>query len=249
MTNTQRHGRALVPLLFLLLSGCSYRVEKQKESPLSSAELSSSVSFETVYERVFRPNCITCHGNLGGVNLESRQSAREAIERIHQMTLVEKRMPPPPNPPLNEEERTILASWIKKEGDERPGNAPTPTPYPEPAPRPDPMPEPIPRPSPRPNPVLTPTFRSIQQQILAPKCITCHRAGGRASGIPFTSLNEILQSPYELVVPERPEESGIVLALKPGARKPMPPVGSGFPPVTSRELKAIEEWIRKGARD
>lgn len=277
-----------------MLAGCSYRVEKMKEAPTETppSDLVSSVSFADVYTTVFRPNCVACHGNSGGVSLETAASAREFLERIRRSTLVERRMPPAPHPPLSEEERGILAAWIAAGGPDEPLDSapapptpatpdpedsdpvqpprqPTPVPPPSPGPSPEPEPSPQPRPAPRPvphpgpNPIprpdpqprpaptpeLEPTFRSIQAKILAPKCISCHRVGGRVPGITFNSKEELLNSPYELVIPGNPAESGIVLVLRPGARKPMPPPDSGISPVSQRELGIIEEWIRQGAND
>ena len=347
----QFRNRAL--LLFSISifgGGCSYRVEKEK-APQSAPtpELVSSASFASVYSSVFQPKCVSCHGAAGGVNLESAASARSALEAIRRTALVERRMPPPPNPPLTNEEHNILAAWIEAGGPDEPNSTAPPSPSPDPispAPRPGPIPEPappppnpprlpdpgnrrvfysavkpifqakcvachgnsggvnlatyssaraalsrihrsaiverrmplppyppltarelallnawiqggglndpvpVPSPQPRPTPPRPePTFSSIQQKILAPKCIACHREGGRASNIPFGTKDEILRSPYDLVIPGAPSESGIVLVLQPNARKPMPPPDSGFPPVTQEELSVIEEWIRKGAEN
>jgi mono/diheme cytochrome c family protein len=97
-------------------------------------------------------------------------------------------------------------------------------------------------------PALLPTYNSIREQILAPRCIRCHSTGGRAEKIPLVTLSDLLNSPSDLVVPGSPEESSLVISITRTDRKRMPPPSSGtaLPP---EQIQAVETWIKNGAKD
>ena len=46
------------------------------------------------------------------------------------------------------------------------------------------------------------------------------------------------------MVPKDPDSSGIVISIRPGAKKPMPPSGGSL---TDDEIAIIVEWIANGA--
>lgn len=97
------------------------------------------------------------------------------------------------------------------------------------------------------NKLLRADFASIKANILDTKCVGCHARGSRnpdAARIPFESLEDLLNSPRDLVVPKDPDSSGLVISIRPGAKKPMPPNGG---PLGSDEIAIIEEWITNGA--
>ncbi len=96
---------------------------------------------------------------------------------------------------------------------------------------------------------LVPTYESIKKLIINKKCLSCHRPGGKADDIPFNSRADLLESPLEIVVPGKAEESMFVIVLKAGARKPMPPPESGRTPLTAEQIQVVEEWINNGAVD
>lgn len=99
------------------------------------------------------------------------------------------------------------------------------------------------------NKPLLPTFESIKAGVLEPKCVSCHRPGGRATNIPLLTKSDLLESRYDIVIPGNAEESGIVIVLQEGARKKMPPRESGIPGVTAEQLATIRLWIDNGAKD
>lgn len=99
----------------------------------------------------------------------------------------------------------------------------------------------------KPKPIpLAPNFESIKQNILSPKCIVCHRVGGKAEKIPLLTIDNIVNSPRRLIIRGYPDDSKLIWEIEDGK---MPPPESGIRPVTSIELSAIKEWIAKGASD
>ena len=224
-------------ILLLLITGCgkpSKLVFNVKENGLMiSEELKQSISYKEVYEKVFAPKCIGCHGQAAGVNLETYESAYSKLSAIKRSTVDRRSMPKAPVNPLTQKEVLLVAAWIEAGGPNDPLNGGNPGPTPDP--------------NPEPGPVLTATYESIKREVIDRKCIACHTPGGTASRVAFTSKDELLDSPYDIVLPGNAEESGFMIVLRPDARKPMPPKSSGFSPVTDEEKAIIQEWIMKGA--
>lgn len=223
----------ILKIIFLgcLISSCTYREEKGpdlKEQVIPSEKLIAEASFGKVYNEVFRPRCIACHGTSGNVNLESYGEAKRNLSKIKQSTLTERRMPKAPYPPLTEGQYMSLAAWIYAGGPEFPSNGELPPPPPPP---------------------LKPEFNSIKENIFELKCMRCHSASGEAKRIPLDDLEFLINSPKEIVIPGNAEESGLVLVLQPDAIKKMPPPESNIEPVNPDEVKIIEEWITNGAQD
>lgn len=222
--------------IFLLATlgvwACSY--QKNKLPEYSTGEIPSallnSVSYSMVSARVFQPYCISCHGNSGGVSLETYDSARGALSLIQQAVFLDKSMPKAPNPPLSPEDAQILTAWIRAGAPRAPRDGTPDTPLP-------------------PEPELEPTYASIRSMIIGQKCIRCHSLGGVAERVPLGTLDDLLNSPLDIVIPGNAEESDIVLVLEEGARKPMPPLDSGITPVSKKDSEIIKEWINNGATD
>lgn len=215
-----------------VLNGCNYHSEKKplgKSDITPSDELLKSVSFEEVKQKVFLPKCISCHGDSGGINLENYTLAQIHLDKINNATLIERRMPKAPFPPLTQEELLILSAWIKAGG---PKNPQIGTPKPE-----------------EPPSVLLPFFSSIKKNIFDSKCLICHTPGGQAARVPLSTRNDLVNSPLEIVIPGNPDESGLILVLSENARKRMPPPESGISPVKANELEIIKEWILNDAKD
>jgi mono/diheme cytochrome c family protein len=182
----------------------------------------NEVSYRAVKDRIFTPRCITCHGNSGGVNLETYASAKEHAGQIAIMALVTKAMPP--SGPLPKEEADLLTAWLKAgapEGVVAPGN-------------------------PIDNEPLKPTFVSIKKKIFEPRCVTCHRVGGPASGVSLSKLKDLLDSPRELVLPGNPDESGLLIAVSRQDSRRMPPPSAGAA-LSVGEIATLREWIQIGA--
>jgi uncharacterized membrane protein len=236
MSSWRRIAALCLPAFALLFqgSGCAYRVEK-KASPVAdtsaiqpTAQQLSQSSFQMVYGKVLQPHCVSCHGNSGGVNLETSSAARSALQKIKEQAIDSRKMPKSPETPLTLEELQMLSAWILTNGRELPADG---------------------SPPPPPPPPLEPTFASIKSHIFDLKCIRCHKADGKAEKHPFTSLEEILNSKDPVVVPGSVEQSTLNDVLQPDADKPMPPKSSGYSPLTPDEIKVIQDWIANGAKE
>lgn len=92
---------------------------------------------------------------------------------------------------------------------------------------------------------LKPTWAAVFDNIIIEKCLECHSPGGKGAKFPLTSLQEIIESPLELVIAGNPEDSGLYIAVTREDEKRMP---SNAPPLSREELRAIYDWIKNGAR-
>ncbi len=202
--------------------------------PSSQNYKQSELAFANVYGRVIRPNCVGCHGNGGGINLESYANVKANLSKIYQAAITERKMPKAPNAPLSANDLGLLNAWIQAGAPETaPGEEPGPTPIP-----------------------LGPTFASIKYNILDAKCVLCHSPGKPVARIPLVTQDDLLNSPLDLVLPGNPDESGIMLAIR-GANpeKLMPPPKdadgkpTGFTKLSDQEIDAIALWIANGAKD
>ena len=214
--------------VFILLSFVSCVFQEEK-GPLRyginpvTRELMQTVSFQQVQTEVFQNKCIACHGNSGGVNLESYSATVKHLKAIERTVFKFRSMPKSPYPALNQREMDVLKAWIEVGAPERPSGS-------------GPSPEPI-----------EATYESINKHVLVSKCISCHGPGGQVERIPLVTKNDLLNSPLDLVVPGEPDDSGLTIVLEPGARKFMPPIDSGITPVSEEERNAIRTWIQNGA--
>jgi len=142
--------------LALLISSCSYRVEKESEPAVKLN--ANALGFSEVQAAIFGPKCARCHGFV--TSYEGVVANLSAIAARTQSTDPGFMMPPPGRGSLTAEEKAALQSWIDRgapqvgEGSE---------PITEPAPRPDPPPA---------KPALS--FAFVQQQVFTPKCAKCH---------------------------------------------------------------------------
>ncbi len=219
-----------IALLIVSVSSCNYKIEKKSLNELISVseELRRSVSYSQVKSEVFQSKCIACHGNSGGINLESYSGAYQNLQAIKKSVFNARTMPKSPYSALSQRQSEVLLAWIEAGGPEKPLGGGEVEPEPEPKP-------------------IEPTYPSIRKHVLEMKCISCHTPGESAGRIPLVTKQDLLDSPLDLVVPGEPEESGLTIVLEPGARKFMPPRDSGISPVTEEEKNAIRIWIQNGA--
>jgi hypothetical protein len=94
---------------------------------------------------------------------------------------------------------------------------------------------------------LEPTFSSIRKKIFIPKCVSCHNPAGEGRNVPLETLEDLTDSPRELVLPGNVEESGLTIAITRGDDKRMPPPKTGGP-LSDEEIYVIEKWIQDGAK-
>jgi uncharacterized membrane protein len=223
-------SRCSILLLLVISYSCNYKIEKKMDVDVISvsSQLRQSVSYRMVRDEVFQSKCLSCHGNSGGVNLESFGSAYQNLDGIKKTALKNKTMPKAPISGLNRRQLEVLTAWIDAGGPEKPiGGG-------------DGNPEPLPT-------QIEANYPSIKEHILDMKCISCHTPGKPGGSIPLVTKEDLLNSPLDLVVPGDPSESGIMIVLEPGARKFMPPVDSGMSPLNEDEKNAIRVWIQNGA--
>ena len=86
------------------------------------------------------------------------------------------------------------------------------------------------------------SFKSVMQNIITPKCLSCHAGGnGRPD---FSTYAKFLAN--GTVKPFDPVGSLIMNAIGPTPTKRMPPTGNAL---SMLEQKAISDWIAGGALD
>lgn len=212
--------------VLLVLVGCNYKIEKKP--PITtirpSQQTLDSISFKILKEEVLNPKCIACHGNSGGVNLESFTSALNHLAAIEKSTLQTKTMPKSPMTSLNERQLELLTAWIEAGGPEfsRGQHGPDDSTESE-----------------------TINFGFVKKKILDSKCLSCHVRGGEANELPFETREDIIVSSKNLVVPSKPGQSLIYTITAPGARDMMPPYP--MTPLKEEERETIRKWILNGA--
>jgi len=103
--------------------------------------------------------------------------------------------------------------------------------------------------NPLPEVPLVATYESIRANILAVKCIACHSGTEKGARVPLNTLEDLIDSPREIVAPGSPEDSGLLIVTMESAHKRMPPRDSGITALKDHELAIIEEWISNGAKD
>lgn len=231
-------------LTLLLLSGCSYL---SPSDPMSTGSVltpqqKAQLSFESVQKTVFQQSCTSCHGSAGGINLESYESIKNNIVAIERSVFKTKTMPKGNS--LSADQMAVLKAWIEMGTPEKPGQgSQSPTPTPDATSTPEPTPEPTATPTPEP---LKASFESIKQNILTNRCIYCHSGSGQAKHIPLDTVDALVNSPREIVIPGNADESGLVLAVERDDEKRMPPPQVGKQ-LSEEEKQVIREWIDNGA--
>lgn len=203
-------------------NGCGFYSEKfQKDIPIIESD-SSKIDYSIVHQTVFSPNCISCHGSSGGVNLESYENVKKNLQRIEKAALTDKTMPK--SGPLGKTEAGLLKNWIQEGAPETATATRAVSPSPLPS-RPSSSP---PTPAPRLDP-LHATYERVREKIFIPHCISCH---GRAGGVSLESLDSI-----------KKELNRITIATL--VDKTMPQ--GGF--LSKDEILLLTEWIENGAQN
>lgn len=212
-------------LFLLFLFSCNFVEERgpvvqEKRIQLGADEVPS---FDLINSAIIVPKCLACHNPSnarGGVSLDSFDAVKNFLGPIH--TVAVKNQTMPPTAPLREDLREALNRWILA-GAPLNGRIPTPT---------------IP---------LEATFRSIKVNILEKKCLSCHVVNGPVKHIPLDSLEVILSSPRDLVIPGNSDESGLFLAVWRTDEKQMPPPNTGLGRLSDEEINIVKKWIEEGA--
>lgn len=220
---------SLSVIFFLFFSGCRYsRVTIPDNLDLNEqmslpAEEKVKLSFNLLNQSIFLPKCVSCHGTSGGIKLESYADVVKNLFEVKRSVFITQTMPKKSF--LSDEEKRLLWNWIEMGAPLQAQN-----PVSEP-----PLPEPI-----------QATYESINKNVFAPKCVSCHSKGNSAYQV-LLSHQELLDSPLELVLPGNPDESGLVIAVERSDHKRMPPEKDGYSALKADEVAAIRKWIEDGA--
>ena len=89
------------------------------------------------------------------------------------------------------------------------------------------------------------SFASLRDNLLIPKCVSCHSGANSPHGIDLSTYSSIMHGPVfpPLVIPGKPEESSLYQSCETGS---MP---KGAPHLSAAMLGALREWIRNGAKE
>ncbi len=195
-----------------------------------------TISFSQIKDRVLDSyNCTTCHAQYNNY-----ARVKGALGSISQL-IMDNKMPFPQKKgeeviPVRAEDKEYLLTWINQGAPEfEDGSSQTTL-----------------------DTELKPTYLSIRNNILGPRCTMCHNSFGGRGPKNFDSLLEIKKSDENPKSPlfdfDDPFNSRFIGAIiaRPGQLffDPMPYVSefddveTEFPPVTDEELKVIEEWIK-----
>jgi len=212
--------------LLLLLNACNSHLNKEGTAPTGELRTFSQdqLSYALVNQYVFTPKCVRCHGQTGGVNLETYAAVSQNLAAVEGAVRAGS-MPKAPAPPLTASEMQILSDWIAAGAPEQASGGGQIAP-----------------------PSLEPKFVSIHDLVFAKKCMHCHNPAGTAKDVPLDTMQDLLTSPVDLVLPGDPDNSYLTIVISPGARQPMPPRSTGLT-LSTDEINTIKEWIKNGAKD
>lgn len=182
-----------------------------------------TIEFAEVKQKIFDPHCVKCHSNY--VNFAS---VKQSISNI--LNSVEQNRMPKNAPPLAEELKNLLRSWIAEGANE------TLTDDTQNQPNDDDD-----------DTLLKPTWASLNLHIFDSKCLVCHRPGGQAPWIDFSNRASMAKTLLKHIDFKNPEESNLVLRLR-DPEEPMPPLPpqSTIPQLTEEEVLVVIEWIKAG---
>lgn len=208
----------------LFLSSCgNYLYKKTAQKSLSQSEQEQmSSNFLSVKRIVFLKSCTTCHQQYNTYQGVIRELA--AIQEA-----VNSNRMPKSGSPLTEAQKEILLAWVSKGA---PDQADTPV---EPS-----MPM-----------SLEPTWKSLSENVIFPKCLVCHNPQGQAKFLDLSSRQIIYDNRNRIfgvskfIDLEDSENSYLVQVINDN-EEPMPPAWSNIPRLTQEELKVFNQWLSRG---
>lgn len=209
----------------VLLSSCgNYFDQKTTEPALNqSTQEKLSSDFSSVKEIVFSARCVSCHQQYNNYQGVIRElSAIQAAVNSNRM--------PKSGGPLTDSQKVILATWIAKGAPDQAGHPSEPN-------------LPV---------VLEPTWKSLSENVIFPKCLVCHNPQGQAKfldlsnrQIIFDSRDRVFGNGTKLIDLDSPDKSYLLQILN-DDEEPMPPVWSNIPRLTQDELKTLNQWLSRG---
>jgi uncharacterized membrane protein len=235
-------------ILVLLVLSCNKKSKlkfqdnrPQVNQPQVNRPVLESISYADVKTKVFDVSCVRCHGNDGGVTLETYEEVFHEMELIRITTLEEHSMPKGSS--LSAEQIEVLTAWINAGGPNESVNIREPSTPTEPPVVVTPPTEPPVVITPPTEPVVI--FDTIKSDIIENKCMGCHARPNLLEKFPLNSRDGMLQK--GLLVPGNAEVSLLYKTLLPTARKVMPPNRPNVKQLTQEEINAIKTWIDNGA--
>jgi hypothetical protein len=95
-----------------------------------------------------------------------------------------------------------------------------------------------------------PSYTKDVKPFLKTYCMDCHSGARAKAGFSVETLDTLLKKGRggaALVVPEKPDDSRLVLSVTGKTRKAMPPRNKPQP--KADEVAKVRDWIKAGARD
>ncbi len=204
----------------------------------------TTISFEEVHSKILKSNCIGCHSQFNNY-----QVVKKNISSIVSFVLDDKMpfalRPNQRNQPLSDELKETLSTWAEAGAPEFPGILT------------DSVDEVAT------SPKLEPTWISLRDNVIGPKCILCHNSTGPRAPTAMSTHSELrswfAENP-KLFDFKNPERSHFVAAILGRVDEdneeyfydPMPfnsdqdDIQEVIPEVTEAELNVILDWIRLG---
>ena len=200
------------------------------ETPDTKPVVYSLINFTKVYEDVFIPRCVRCHGGPNpdkGRNFETYAGIQASLQDILFVALVEKTMPPKTH--LSATESDELSEWIKRGAPEEtevlpPNSGVTLTEAPA-------------------------TLASVKQLIFESRCYGCHASGEKADRVPLDVAANFLNGADPLVIPgDTTDKSRLIQVITQTGKKRMPPLSEGAA-LSDDQVSLIRRWIAGGAKE
>lgn len=94
------------------------------------------------------------------------------------------------------------------------------------------------------NILVEPNYKSVSENIIQSKCVSCHNSVKKENGIDLSTYEKIFSPEVfpPLIIPGNPEKSSLYKSVLSGK---MP---KDRPSLNQRQLKAIYDWIKNGAK-
>ena len=99
--------------------------------------------------------------------------------------------------------------------------------------------------APAPTAAGPPDFKTAIAPVLERACVRCHHAGNAKGDVSLATAADLIAG--EHVVPGKPDESGLVALVSPGADGERPRMPKDGKPLTPAEVDTLKEWIAAGA--
>lgn len=217
-------GALLVTTLAFVLSACG-NYDQIKDTGDDTNLSLSAPDFKGVRAAILEPRCITCHQQYG-----SYASVRRELSAI-QVAVATDRMPKQGGALSNGQKR-LLNAWVSAGAPERAGEI---------------------RPPPAPLP-LAPTWTSLSEGVIVPRCLICHNPRGQARFLDLSTRQMIFNARDRLfgVAPKKrllnfedPDASYLLEVLR-DPEEPMPPPASKIPRLNTEEIETLKIWIGLG---